>query len=100
MNFIKTCIFIKMLNGQLNYFKIDKLPFLSVLLENVLLFLGIRKVKPNDVNTNSFLLIFSSLRSSAFDKSITPNKYILLFVAKSPEAVTRTSWLVKYFDGY
>ena len=35
-----------------NLFKTDKLPFLAELLENVLLFLGIGKLKPNDVNTN------------------------------------------------
>jgi len=64
-----------------NLFKTDKLPFLSVQLENVLFFLDIGKMKPNDVNTNSFLLIFSSLRSSAFDKSITHTKYICNFLS-------------------
>jgi|GEM_PF-4963588 len=73
-----------------NLFKTDKLPFLAELLENVLLFLGIGKLKPNDVNTNSFLLIFSSLRSSAFDKFITPKKYILQFVVNFPELITMT----------
>ena len=74
-----------------NLFKTDKLPFLAELLENVLLFLGIgKKLKPNDVNTNSFLLIFTSLRSSAFDKFITPNKYILQFVVNFPELITMT----------
>jgi len=73
-----------------NLFKTDKLPFLAEPLENVLLFLGIGKLKPNYVNTNSFLLIFSSLRSSAFDKFITPNKYILQFVDNFPELITMT----------
>jgi len=69
--------------------KTDKIPFLSVLLENILLFLGIGKVKPNDINTNLFL-IFSSLRSFAIYKSITHNKYILHFAVNFPETATMT----------
>jgi len=71
-----------------NLFKTVKLLFLGVLLEYVPLVSGIGKVNPNDVNTNLFLLIFSSLRFSAFDKSIAPNKYILQFVVNFAKAVT------------